>query len=222
MLLGVKETIVIEQGIQLKEIKKALNYDLSNVACGLLSHEHGDHSKSSVDFAEMGIFLYTSQGTIDKLKKKSHFIKPVHSEQIIETEEFKILCFDTQHDCAEPLGFLIYNKIEHKKILFATDTYYLKYKFKKVDCFIIEVNYIKRLLDENVNLPEMVRNRILTSHFSLDNVIKFLSISDLSITKLIIPVHLSDENADEREIKQVLEDQFNIQVHCATGEIIEL
>jgi len=225
LLAGVRETIMIEQGVDIKLIKQALNYDFNNVICGLLSHEHKDHSKSSLKIANMGINVYTSAGTASKLGEKSYFINPVKSEQIIETDEFKILFFDTQHDCAEPLGFLIYNKIEHKKVLFATDTYFLKYKFSRVDYFILEVNYIRSILDENLNsglLPKTVKRRILESHFSLENAVKFLKSSDLSIAKKIIPIHLSSNNADPAKIKEVLERETGIKTVVIKSGIIKL
>ena len=213
LLSGLKEKILIEQGLRVSEINKAVDFNYSDIVCGLLSHEHKDHSKSTVEIAKKGIPIYASAGTIKNLDGKSSFLYPVKSQQIVETDEFKILFFDVQHDSIEPLGFLIYSKIEHKKILFATDTYFLKYKFHKVDYFILEVNYINSFLMRNVKsgrIPEVVKNRVVKSHFGLKNVIEFLNNSDLSIAKKIFPIHLSDNNSSLSIIKNKIENETGV------------
>lgn len=40
LLIGDSETLIIEAGIKFKEVKKALDFDLSNVVGCCISHEH--------------------------------------------------------------------------------------------------------------------------------------------------------------------------------------
>ena len=39
------EILLIELGINFKDIKKALDFDLSNVKGAIITHSHGDHAK---------------------------------------------------------------------------------------------------------------------------------------------------------------------------------
>jgi len=52
-------TVLIECGIPLKELKRKTNFIVPNVidAC-LISHEHGDHSKSLKDLLNAGVRCY--------------------------------------------------------------------------------------------------------------------------------------------------------------------
>lgn len=47
----------------------------------------------------------------------------------------------TEHDAKEPLGFLIYSRTTREKLLFATDTYYIRYRFPGLTHIMIECNY---------------------------------------------------------------------------------
>ena len=68
---------------------------------------------------------------------------------------------------------------------------------------MVECNYAADILQANVDagkVPESMRNRLLRSHFSLDNVKKFLLANDLSKVREIWLIHLSDGNSDARKI----------------------
>ena len=193
---------MIECGLPIKKIKLALNFGLFGIDFCLLSHEHRDHSKAVKDILKAGIDVYTSQGTIDALKLKHHRLHPVESKQSFTVGDWKILPFDVNHDAAEPLGFLIANE-ENEKLLFATDTYYLKYKFPGVQIVAIECNYSLGTLSPK--LEEIVKQRLLKSHFSLDNLVKFFKANDLSKVEEIYLLHLSAGNSDENLFKRTIQ-----------------
>jgi len=223
VLTGIKEKLLIEAGIGIKQIKKNLDYDFSMVNACLLSHEHSDHSKSIKDLITLGVRVYSSAGTFDRLGIKNHYASPVKDNQIFETEEFKIKPFKTEHDCADPLGYLIHSKTEFKNIVFATDTYFLQYKFHDINTFMIEINFIKSVLDQNVengSVNAAGANRIEKSHYSLEKVIKLFDELDLSKTKRIIPIHTSARNGDPKLIKEILERRFGIPVIINKRRII--
>lgn len=48
----------------------------------------------------------------------------------------------------------------------------------------------------------MLKNRLLTSHFSLENVKEFLKANDLSQVREIWLLHLSDGNSDQVRFKR--------------------
>lgn len=180
-LLKIDEKILIlEAGVKLLEVKKAINFDISKIVGCVVSHEHKDHARYVDEISEV-TRVYTSFENFKKIK----------------IEEFTITPFENFHD-VECFGFHIY----HEKIgnlLFATDTKVLKYKFKKINHMMIECNYIDSMIDN-----EYLRHRLVESHLSLDTCVDTLKKYDLSNLNNLILLHLSKQNADESIIKKTI------------------
>ena len=121
--------MILDAGVDFKEVQKALNFNFRNVLGVLVTHEHKDHCKYLTNFALNGINIYASAGTFEKLNLKGHRFISVKKLQQFNIGDFIILPFDTQHDAQEPLGFLIQYKPTGEKLLYATDTYYIKYNY---------------------------------------------------------------------------------------------
>lgn len=195
-----KDKLLIEAGMTIKQISKALDFDFNNVIGCLVSHAHKDHSKAVKDLCDKGIQVYMTPGTMMDMRIKHHNINLIEPEKQFKLGDYTILPFKTEHDCSEPVGFLIHHK-EFGKVLFATDTYYVRYKFKGLNYIMVECNYSLDILERNIReglIPKVLRKRILTSHFSLDNVKKFLEANDLSKVQQIYLLHLSDGNSDAK------------------------
>lgn len=159
------------------------------------------------DVLNIGIDCYMSKGTADALEVDHHRVKHVQAKKEIKIGSWKILPFDVEHDVSEPLGYLIQNK-EGERLLFATDTYYIKYRFKGVNIVAVECNYSTEILEENIlsgKVPVVLRSRLKKSHFSLENYLEFLKSNDLSDVKEIWVLHMSSNNADERIFKEEIQ-----------------
>ena len=202
------ETIImIEAGIRFHQIREAFDFKLSEVSGCLCSHEHKDHSKAIKDVMKAGIDCYMSPGTARALKLSGHRLKIVRSKELFTVGTFKILPFNAQHDCAEPYGYLLQSK-NGGKLVFITDSFYCKYRFKNVNIFAIECNYSKEILEENIKsgiVPEAIRNRIVKSHFELENVKEFFRVNDMSKVKQIHLIHISDNNGDKEFFKSEIQ-----------------
>jgi phosphoribosyl 1,2-cyclic phosphodiesterase len=209
ILSNENEVLLIECGVNIKDIKKALDFDLSKVVGCVVSHEHKDHCKAVHDVLNLGIDVYSGTKTwMEILPMNSHNVKMISSREVFKVGNFKIMAFDVKHDAAEPLGFLI----EHPdcgRVLFLTDTCFCKYTFPGLNNIIIEANYSKAIIDRKFSAEsgkEFLRNRILKSHFSLENCKDMLSANDLSKVNNIVLIHLSDSNSDEKQfVKEVFE-----------------
>lgn len=208
LLENEEETLIIEAGITYKRIQEGIGYNINKVVGCLISHEHKDHSKATEQLMKAGVTIYTSEGTLEGMGQElGHRIEIIKAHELVKVGGFTILPFDTQHDALEPLGFLIQHR-DIGKLLFITDSYYCKYKFKGVDHILVECNYKKELLADNIEkgiIPEWLQERITKSHFELENVKKFLKSSDLSRTKNIVLVHLSSQNSDKALFKTEIE-----------------
>ena len=229
ILQGGEETLLLEAGIPYKGILKGLDFNLSNVAGVLISHEHKDHSKAVRELINNGIEIGTSLGTLEAITeeiKNLNAYKFNYLESGLQTYmgDFTILPFNTQHDAAEPLGFLIQHP-EMGKLLFITDSYYCKYKFRGLNHIMIECNYSKEILQKNIEngLNISMAKRLIKSHFSLENVKEFLKTNDLSQCKDITLLHLSDGNSNAEQFKNEIERLTGIPVYVADkGLEIEL
>lgn len=196
--------LLLECGIKYRDIQKGFNFRMSDVAGCLISHEHGDHSKSIKDVLKSGIDCYMSAGTSEALGINHHRIKKVEAKKQFTLGTWTILPFDVQHDVSEPLGFLLANQAG-EKLLFATDTYYIKYKFQGLTHIMVEANYSLEILMDNIqhgSVPPVMKKRLMHSHFSLENVKEFLKANDLSKVQEIWLLHLSDNNSNAEQFKK--------------------
>ena len=155
-----------------------------------------------------GIDCYISAGTAEALGLSGHRLHIIKARQQFRIGTWTVLPFDTQHDAAEPLAFLLANQAG-EKLLYATDTYFIRYRFRGLTHIAVECNYSLDILRTNVEagtVDKALKNRILKSHFSLENVKKFLLANDLSKVEAIFLLHLSDNNSDcERFKREVME-----------------
>ncbi|KIL73722.1 MBL fold metallo-hydrolase [Bacillus badius] len=200
--------LLLECGIRFKDIQKQLNFKTSNLAGCLVTHEHKDHCAGLQDVLKAGINTYMSAGTAEAIGIHHHRIKKVEAKKQFQLGTWTILPFDVQHDVSEPFGFLLANQAGDK-LLFATDTYYIKYKFNGLTHLMVECNYSMKILYENVSagrIPKVLKKRVMQSHFSLENFKEFLQENDLSKVQEIWMLHLSDTNSNEEQFKQEIQE----------------
>lgn len=200
--------LLIECGVNHKDIKKAIDFNVNGIEGCLVTHEHNDHAKSIKEIAAMGINVYASRGTIKaKQCEKHHKVKALEVNKATKIGDYKIYPFEIKHDAEEPVGFIINHK-ESGNILFLTDSVYSPYRFKNLNNIILEVNYDEETLTKNADkniVNSFLENRIINSHFSLENAIELFKANDLSKVNNIIIIHLSDTNSNEKRFKETIE-----------------
>lgn len=193
------EKLLIECGVKHTTLLDALDYDLQNLSGCLLSHEHGDHAREARWVTSRRVPLYCSKGTAEALQMEDDpMIRPLVSRKPVQVGSFSVLPFDVKHDASEPLGFLIEHK-EMGRLLFVTDSYLLRYGFRGVTHWLIECNYNTDILQERLAsgaVHPAQYKRTLLSHMSYETCLKTLLASDLTSTRHILLIHLSDGNSD--------------------------
>ena len=210
-----EESLIIECGIRFSSALKALHFNLRNIRGALVSHCHSDHAAYAKQYAEKGIIIYTTKGTLDAINL------PVggagvfmEKKRIYIIGKFKVMAFATEHDAADPCGFII-DCHDGNRICFATDTYYLRYKFPDVTIYMLECNYEEKILQRNIKngiVHPSVGERVRKSHMSVRQCIGTLTSNDLSKVKLILLIHLSKDNSNA--------EVFKSQVEEATGKLV--
>lgn len=223
------EALVLEAGINFQQqVRSALDWDVSKVAGCLITHEHMDHAARAHEFLQSRIRVFTSAGTISKIQRAGAFdpyLRAVKAGEPFTAGRFQIIPFETRHDSVEPLGFYIFHP-EMGTLLFATDTYYLPQTFAGLNNILIECNYSREILEDNIEagrLPKVIRNRIIKSHMSLDNCIRTLQANDLTRVNNIVLIHLSEGNSDPQDFQRRVREATGKTVHIAQpGKKIQL
>lgn len=217
-------SLLLDAGVPGRAIQKALDFDFSSVRGALVTHAHKDHSKAINDLMRAGIDVYAPADCLTKGGRSHRFYGAKAGEQFT-VGDFIVLPVEAQHDVA-CLAFLILYKPTDEKLLYATDTFYLKNKFVGLNYVLIECNYCLVILRANIEaglIPENLKNRLLESHFSLENVKGFLQANDLSAVRKIILCHVSEGNGDPARMVREIRELTGKDVEVAeAGKGIEL
>lgn len=206
---------MLEAGIKFEKVQKHFKGRTRKIKGCLITHEHGDHAKYIKQYVNEGINCHMTVGTHNAINIESHRICNIKSKQEIRIGTWSILPFDINHDANEPVGFLL-QSVHGYKVLYVTDTKYLKYKFKGLTHMMLEVNYIYEQMQQNIKdgvIHNVLANRIMESHFSLEHAIGMLEANDLSKLEEIHLIHLSSNNANATHIKQSIQEVTGVPVY---------
>ena len=210
--------LIIEAGVKYQIVQKSMDFNFSNVAGLLISHEHGDHSHYLKQFDKWtSIPIYATQGTLEALNVDGYRYHTIQHMTPIKIGSWTVIPFNVEHDAAEPVGFVIEN-YEHERLLYVTDTYYVKYKFKHIKYMMVEMNYSLDIARSNVKsgtLNNSLRDRILTSHFEMENSLNFINANKSKELVQILLLHLSDANSNEQLFKRETQAITGVPVHVA-------
>ncbi len=208
--------LLLECGVRFKEIQRGLNFQVSSLAGCLVSHEHKDHCKSVKELMKAGIDCYMLKATADALGATGHRVKIVEPlKQFKIGSSWTILPFPLVHD-VENVGYLMASSTGDK-LVYLTDTVYCKFKFVGLTHILVEINNSLEILRDNVRMgviPLEMKNRIIKTHFSLENVKEFLRASDLSRVEEIHIIHVSETNGDKELFKNEIEKITGKMVIC--------
>lgn len=209
---GMGHKLLLECGVPFPKLLKALNFNLIQISGCLLTHEHKDHSLAVKDLLKHGVNVYCSKGTAKALGIDEHWNYKAATELMEQRIDsaWTFAPFQAEHDAAEPFAFLINSRFAEAHILFATDTYYIKYQMPPtLTHLIIECNYSMEHLNENIDdgvVDPSRKYRILHSHMNLDTLKEFVKANKFPALKIVYLIHMSNDNAEEgRMIKEIEE-----------------
>lgn len=215
--------VVIDAGIKYKNVDKEIGYRLHKADALLITHYHKDHTHYFTEFCKSIKYTYTSEDTIKRMniEYKGGFLKHLKPGEKHLLNGFIFLAVEMVHtnsdrtDC-ECYGFLLMDKSSGEKLLWATDTQYIKNKFPPLDFYCIECNFFER---ENYNseisgIEKVVEQRRVKSHMSFESCVKFLKMQDLSKCKEIHLLHISSSlsEEDKKKMKRKLRSKLRTQI----------
>lgn len=126
--------------------------------------------------------------------------------------DFSVKPFPLVHD-VPCFGFYI-TEWSMGSCIYASDTEYIRYRFKNINHILIEANHIQENVDRN--LPQY--EHILRGHMSLDTTLKFLMFNDNPALRNVVLLHLSDKNADSAQFLQKTKETIKYGADCYIAE----
>lgn len=204
------EALIIEAGVRLLEVKKALKFKISKVVGAIVTHEHNDHAGFYREYLEVGFPVLASEAVYNHKGKAlmPSWAKMIAAGNGYKAGGFKIIPFHVKHD-VPCFGYLVDHE-DMGRLLFITDTMMCEYTFSGLNHIMLEANYADNILSENIEsgrMPGSMRPRLLESHMELETTKEILRSNDLTAVSNIVLIHLSDGNSDEerfvREVREV-------------------
>jgi len=187
-----KTRILIECGLPVKEIQRLTNYQLSEFSACIVSHGHKDHSKGLNDLKKRIVDCYMGYEIFG-----GHICNGVDGSLICGDIVIKAFVVPHSVPC---YGFIIKSGAE--SMVFMTDLSYCPAPFAfSPTIFALECSYAADLIP-----ADCPREDSIFAHMSLDTCIKTLKANDLSKTREIWLLHISQSHGDpERFVREVQE-----------------
>lgn len=180
------EALIIDAGVRFLEVKKALRFQVRKIVGVIITHKHGDHASFAHEYKEAGIPVF----------------QPYESESLrqnIRYGGFRIQSWEAVHD-VPCVGYLI-DHADFGRMLYVTDTEYVRYRFKGITHFLIEANYSEDLVDKE----EAKYRHVIESHMELQTTIGCIQANQSELTRRITLCHLSRDNADPEAFRTAVE-----------------
>lgn len=202
LLQCANETLILELGIKWGDILKGLNYNLGCVCGCLCSHLHSDHSRSIQNALSFGLSVYSCEEVANtyvgvetlNLKEKTRIGKG-----------FIVQPIKLFHN-VECYGFLIQHE-EFGKMVFATDTNSVPYKFKGVQHWLMESNYSEEILIDNA-CDDVYSRSASENHLEINDTIEVLKRNYSSELQNVVLIHLSSGNSNEKDFKERVQQEL--------------
>ena len=225
---GDGESLILDAGASVKTVLPAIP-DVRKVRGCLITHEHQDHCRHWQEYGKRGIRIVSSLKTLEALNPYGELnLSLLHSKvtinplvDVLRFGSFSVMAFTVQHDAVEPVGYLIRYNPTGEQLVYATDTYYLKWTFPNINYWIMECNYCEDLIDGEAD--KTLVNRLRESHMSLRRLVDVFKANDTTEAAKVVLVHLSDKRSDEarmiREVSAVTDAEV---VAAHNGDLIDL
>ena len=222
-LIADNEILLMECGCPLKEVKKAIDWQILKIKGCLVSHGHQDHLKYVREYLKAGIPVYTNEET-------KQAVEAITGAQFYSVTEFnavhiggfKCIPFNVPHNGTSNFGFLIEHK-EMGRLLFVTDYEYIPYNFQKqqIQHFLIESNYQEQFVDRD--LPNYEHK--LLGHASLETCIGAIKANQTPNIRNVIMCHLGAGSSSGKYFINEMQKEIgrDVNVACVVpGLVVEM
>lgn len=185
ILTNGEEALILDCGMPFASVKKALSFQVRQIVGAVVTHVHGDHSKYAHEYEAAGIIVW----------------KPYEDKNLRQTRQmggFKIHSFEAVHN-VPCVGYLIQHE-EIGRMLYVTDTEYVKYTFKGLNTMLVEMNHSDEYIDKNAVKFAHVKQGHMEKQTTLDCIQANMGNELAHITLC----HLSPDGSNEIEFKDAV------------------
>jgi phosphoribosyl 1,2-cyclic phosphodiesterase len=167
--------LIVECGrpyFQIKDFLQSIGIDIDALAGIVLTHAHGDHSRSARHLSETHrLPIFASRGTLGALNLQDlSLARPIESGKTYPVGQLDVKPFAVPHDCREPLGFRF--EAGSGRAAIATDLGWVPHnvarQFRDLDLLILEANYDPHLLHIGT-YPYFLKQRVAGTYGHLSN-----------------------------------------------------
>jgi metal-dependent hydrolases of the beta-lactamase superfamily I len=208
-----KTSLLLDAGIPFRAIQVGCDFRTGNISGCLVTHRHGDHAKAIPKMLQRGMHVY-SNADVAALHAGVRAMQPL-LEYGIGT--FSVLPFEVEHD-VPCFGYQVESLVTGEKLVYITDSAYVKYTFKGLTHLMVEANYAQEIIVDNARnerIPVYLVERVIKTHMSIETLLGLLRANDMSAMRQIYLLHLSDGNSDAESFRRQVQQETGAEVYIA-------
>ena len=208
-----KTHLLLDAGIPFKRIQVGCGFRTSSIDGCLVTHRHGDHAAAIPKLLQRGITVYSNADVAGLYPG----VQSVDALREFRIGTFRVLPFEAEHD-VPCYGYQATSEEIGEKIVYITDSAYVKYTFSGLTHIMIEANYAQEIMIGNVRddrVPLSLAARVMETHMSIETLLDLLRSNDMTQVRQIYLLHLSDNNSDAEEFKRQVQQETGAEVYIA-------
>ena len=208
-----KTRLLLDAGIPFKRIQIGCGFRTSSIEACLVTHRHGDHAAAIPKLLQRGITVYSNADVAGLYPG----VQSVEARREFRIGTFRILPFEAEHD-VPCYGYQVTSEETGEKLVYITDSAYVRYTFTGLTHIMIESNYDEDIMLGNVRdekIPFSLAARVMETHMSIETLLDLLRSNDMTKVRQIYLLHLSDNNSDVEAFKRQVQQETGAEVYIA-------
>ena len=205
--------LLLDAGIPFKRIQIGCGFRTSSIDGCLVTHRHGDHAAAVPKLLQRGITVYSNADVAGLYPG----VQSVDALREYPIGTFHVLPFTAEHD-VPCYGYQVASEETGEKLVYITDSAYVRYTFTGLTHIMIEANYAEDIMLGNVRddkIPFPLAERVAQTHMSIDTLLELLRANDMTRVRQIYLLHLSDNNSDAEKFKKLVQQETGAEVYIA-------
>lgn len=208
-----KTRLLLDAGIPFKRIQIGCGFRTSSIDGCLVTHRHGDHAAAIPKLLQRGMTVYSNADVAGIYPG----VQSVEARKEFHVGTLRILPFEAEHD-VPCYGYQVASEETGEKLVYITDSAYVKYTFSGLTHIMIEANYAQEIIIDNARqerIPLYLAERVIETHMSIETLLELLRANDMSKVRQIYLLHLSDGNSDAADFKRQVQQETGAEVYIA-------
>ena len=205
--------LLLDAGIPFRRIQIGCSFRTSSIDGCLVTHRHGDHAAAIPKLLQRGIAVYSNADVAGLYEG----VQELTALREYTVGTLRILPFEAVHD-VPCYGYQVTSTATGEKLVYITDSAYVRYTFTGLTHIMIEANYDEDIMLDNVRdekIPFSLAERVAGTHMSIDTLIDLLRANDMTKVRQIYLLHLSDNNSDAEVFKRLVQQETGAEVYIA-------